>query len=77
MSDELAKEKRDAGVSVPFFCGAMKLLAKSHGNRMSGNLLDEIRHHLAMAEMFYENLPPEVKVKKARKRTALDEETKG
>lgn len=40
-------------VSVDFFCGALKLLVKQHGDRDSMRHMEEIRRHLADIEMLY------------------------
>ncbi len=58
------------GVSVPFFCGAIKILEKQHGRRMCATQIENFRAALAEAEAIYQTLPPdESKKSKPRKKS--------
>ena len=59
-----------AGVSVTFFCGAIKILDKKYPNRAGGPLMEDFRKALEDAEMLYKAFPvfvPQPKAKKSRK----------
>ena len=54
------------GVSIPFFTGAMRLLAQTHGKKMGGPQLERMRAALQEAEEAFLELP-DVPVKSKRK----------
>lgn len=45
------------GVSIPFFCGAVKLLAKHYGEKLCGDDMEKFRAALAEAELRYKEMP--------------------
>lgn len=55
------------GVSVMFFCGAIKLLSRQHGPRMASGPMEAFRLALEEAETIYRSLPPEPKNEKRKR----------
>jgi hypothetical protein len=46
-----------AGVSVEFFCAAIKALSKVHGHRQAGPAIEQVRAALEEAERTFMSLP--------------------
>lgn len=60
------------GVTVEFFCAAIKSLVKRHGERYlptNDGRLEQLRLHLAQAEELYSSFEPVPKAKRQRKKT--------
>jgi hypothetical protein len=45
------------GISIPFFCAAIKVLAKQHGEKYCGEHIERFRACLAEAELIYQEMP--------------------
>jgi hypothetical protein len=57
----------DQGVSIPFFCAAIRVLEREHGKKMVGENAEEFRAALARAEAIMKDWPPAEKKRKAKK----------
>jgi hypothetical protein len=44
-------------VSIPFFCAAIEVLAKQHGEKYCGERIERFRACLAEAELIYKEMP--------------------
>lgn len=54
------------GVSIPFFCGALEVLMKQHGEKLCGDRMEQFRACLAEAELIYKEMPDAPKQPKAK-----------
>lgn len=56
----MSGNQQQPGVSIPIFCGFVKLAQKQHGPKMAAKGIETIRSLLAEAEAIYQSLPDDL-----------------